>query len=135
MHEENYAEEAMPENLDETCPKEGDAGDRNITVHLLAFGQPGDQRIVTVPLAPNDSDLLALLNAVFHFGQNDIQPQPHPSVSVGDVIEHEGHHYLVCGIGFHRFLDDAAWRAYRDLDQTQRIAMALRQRPTVPKES
>ena len=125
----------MPENIDKTCPNKGDAGNRNVIVHLLALGQPGDQRIVTVPRVPGGCDLLTLLNAVFHFGQNDNQPQPHPSVSVGDVIEHHRHYYLVCGTGLHRFPDQAAWMAYRDLDQTQRLAMALRQRPTVPTES
>ncbi len=125
----------MPETLDQPSVNGGNDGDRKVAVHLLGFGQPGDQRIVTVPRVSGGCNLLTLLNAVFHFGQNDNQPQPHPSVSVGDVIEHDRHHYLVCGTGFHRFADRAAWMAYRDLNQTQRLAMALRQRPTVPTES
>jgi hypothetical protein len=130
LPEENPPE-SLPETADQPETKDADAGDRQVTVHLLAFGQPGEQRIVSLPLVGRSWDVLTLLNAVFHFGQNDVQPQPRPSVSVGDVIEHEGHHYLVCGIGFHRFPDPAAWMAYRALDRAQRIRTALLQRPTV----
>ena len=73
MQDENHQEEPMPETLDQPCVNGGNDGDRKVAVHLLAFGQPGDQRIVTVPSASARCDVLTLLNTVFHFGQNDIQ--------------------------------------------------------------
>jgi len=64
------------------------------------------------PLPVND-----LLDAVFRNGQNDFQPLPCPSVSVGDVIcipsptlLHETHRYLVVSMGFERLADDRSAR-------------------------
>lgn len=56
-------------------------------VHLLAFGRgairqvevPGDQVFINPGIEA--------LDAIFHYGQNDHQPQNLPSVSIGDVIE------------------------------------------------
>ncbi|MCK9462615.1 MAG: hypothetical protein M0R80_23600 [Proteobacteria bacterium] len=57
-----------------------------VKVHMLAFGEPGEIREVEVP---DEERSGSLLDQVFYFGQNDFQPQRHPSVSVGDVIEVE----------------------------------------------
>ena len=62
-----------------------------VRVHMLAFHEPGKIRLVHVPNAPNANDYSnrdELLEAVFHYGQNDVQPiNECCSVSVGDVIE------------------------------------------------
>jgi hypothetical protein len=73
------------------------------TVHMLAFGKPGEIRLVAVE-SPADGN--ELLEEVFHYGQNDYQTQPHPSVSVGYVIELPGPEYwLVRPSGFRRLSD------------------------------
>jgi hypothetical protein len=74
-----------------------------ITVERHArYGAPAgfpDVRVVEIPnvtLAEN------LLDEVFKFGQNDFQPQPMPSVSVGDVIRIGDERWLVEPVGFSR---------------------------------
>ena len=68
----------------------------------MAFGRPNEIRTVFVPedeySRAQSTD--EILNLVFQYGQNDVQPQKHPSVSVGDVIELEGTYWLVKGVGF-----------------------------------
>lgn len=55
-------------------------------VFMLAFGGPGQTRLVHVPVKSRTRE--ELLEAIFHYGQNDVQPDRHCcSVSVGDVIE------------------------------------------------
>ncbi len=70
-----------------------------VKVHMTAFGNPGEVRMVEVAdPSPNED---GLLNQVFYYGQNDFQPQQHPSVSMGDVIETaSGKLYLIKAIGF-----------------------------------
>lgn len=73
------------------------------TFSMLRDGEETPIRIVTVPAiqAPRIENAL---NAAFHFGQNEIQPQERPSVSCGDVIEiptDEGpRFYRVRSVGF-----------------------------------
>ena len=67
-----------------------------ITVYMLAFGDivPPPERIVDIPdvqardLASSsyEADKQVLLELVFMNGQNDFQPKPIRSVSVGDVV-------------------------------------------------
>lgn len=74
-----------------------------VRVHLLPFGRPGEVREVEVPPASWEraDSLLERLGLVFHYGQNDFQPKPHPSVSVGDVVEFpEGGLHVVQPYGF-----------------------------------
>lgn len=71
-----------------------------IEVEMLAFGGGAIRKVRIphdefVPLAP-----LAQMDLVFRYGQNDFQPQPMPSVSVGDVIRYQGRRYRVAPIGF-----------------------------------
>ena len=54
-------------------------------VFLLAFGGPGQTRLVSVADKPRTRE--ELLEVIFYYGQNDIQPAGCCSVSVGDVIE------------------------------------------------
>jgi hypothetical protein len=56
-------------------------------VRMLAFGGPGEVRDVTIDEPDPHASLECVLEQVFRMGQNDFQPRPHPSVSVGDVIE------------------------------------------------
>lgn len=75
---------------------------KQITVYLMAFGDivPIPERIVDVPEADCVSES-SLLNSVYYHGQNDFQPKPVRSVSVGDVIKlPDGSLHRVRGIGF-----------------------------------
>ena len=69
-----------------------------VKVYLVHFG-PWKIRTVT---SPNNTAPKDFLDTVFHYGQNDFQPLPLPSVSVGDVIEnpHDGRLYRVEMTGF-----------------------------------
>jgi hypothetical protein len=70
-------------------------------VEMLAFGG-GAIREVELPSTTKwDSDP-ELLNAIFMYGQNDFQPRPFPSVSVGDVIRLPNAKYRVESFGFNR---------------------------------
>ena len=73
----------------------------SIKVYLLAFGKQGQIRIVQIPHII-ENNLLQTLEQVFHYGQNDFQQQPCPSVSVGDVIELNNDLFLVCPTGFYK---------------------------------
>ncbi len=66
---------------------------RVIEVELWALGGDGAIRTVRIP---EDGSL----ESVFHFGQNDFQPQPRRSVSCGDIIRWDGKRYLVMASGF-----------------------------------
>jgi hypothetical protein len=72
-----------------------------VEVEMLAF-MNGEVREVEVPaeefLAAPDE--LAVLELVFKYGQNDFQPKPFASVSVGDVIRFRGRRIKVAGMGF-----------------------------------
>jgi hypothetical protein len=82
-----------------------------VKVALTAFGKPGDVRDVTIGAhewnAAKDSDeprpfTDKQLELVFHYGQNEFQPQQKPSVSVGDIIydADERFRYIVLPFGF-----------------------------------
>jgi hypothetical protein len=94
--------------------------DLKYEVEMLAFGDGttrafGDPAIRTVTIPDDEHKRLAIatafasrqqainltLEAVFKWGQNDFQPLPMPSVSVGDVIRlHDGSRYRVEPFGF-----------------------------------
>jgi len=92
-----------------------------ITVHLLAFNEdtPIPVRIVDVPEDKSGGDSHHLLDMAFYFGQNDFQPKPVRSVSVGDVVElPNGELHRVLGVGFERLPEgvdlnslERGWRA------------------------
>lgn len=80
-----------------------------VPVHMLAFLNKGDVREVEIPDdevedAVSSHEVYAtdaILNLVYHYGQNDFQPiYNKPSVSVGDVIELDGKYWMVAPIGF-----------------------------------
>jgi len=76
-----------------------------IPVHMFAFSDTRDQ---VRPVEIDDkwqssSSTTEVLDEIFKKGQNDFQPRPFPSVSVGDVIEYEiaeGKYWMVLPIGF-----------------------------------
>jgi len=72
---------------------------------MLAFGR-GAIRQVDVPRqveAEVRGDVQNLLNAIYQYGQNDIQPVVGiPSVSCGDLIYLEDGYYLVASFGFRK---------------------------------
>jgi hypothetical protein len=81
-----------------------------IRVIMLAFHGPDTIREVDVPdseitFAVNRGEtreerLQSVLSLVYHYGQNDNQPMPMPSVSMGDVIRYACGLYVVQANGF-----------------------------------
>jgi hypothetical protein len=92
----------------------------NIQVQMLAFGNPGEIRTVEVPdhLWTEDKD--KNLDLVFEYGQNDFQPQNHPSVSVGDIIELDTYYYIVRPFGFLGLTPDQ-YKEYTGMDRSGRM--------------
>lgn len=92
-------------------------------VRMLAFAtednQPTVWRIVHIPDIYREAPVPELLNQIYHFGQNDFQPQDLPSVSMGDVIEIQQHKYLIMAIGFKQITEDE-YRQYRELPRKDR---------------
>jgi len=72
-----------------------------VEVEMQAF-MGGVIREVEIPqgeflAAANEASVLEL---AFKYGQNDFQPKPFASVSVGDVIRFRGRRIEVTGMGF-----------------------------------
>lgn len=92
-------------------------------VELLAHGKEGEVREVEFDNVYATSDLEATRNLtlrlIFEHGQNERQPQDHPSVSVGDVIRLGEDRYLVLPSGFKR-LSQAAYERYKAIPRDQR---------------
>lgn len=86
-------------------------------VELLAHGD-GAIREVKLPAKEyKGKPLQEIRSAIMHYGQNDVQPQLLPSVSVGDVIQMDGDRWKVVGNGFEKVPDPVAV-PYDDRDQT-----------------
>lgn len=83
-------------------------------VEMLAFGDPNEIRLVEVPWNRlSEEDVLEnristeeALQIIWRFGQNDVQPKQHPSLSVGDVIRFKlsdrNERYRIEPIGFQK---------------------------------
>lgn len=99
-----------------------------IKVHLLAFGRPNEVRMVQLPPGCLQvGDVQEMLDLVFHYGQNDFQPQNHLSVSAGDVIELPMGlgYYFIAPMGFKEItLEDFV--KYRMTEQRDRFFSTLR---------
>jgi hypothetical protein len=78
-----------------------------INVLMLAFGRENEVREVEVPdeKAENNQNIDVVLDLVYYYGQNDFQPQNHPSVSMADVIVYNDEKYLVCYAGFRKLTE------------------------------
>jgi hypothetical protein len=57
-----------------------------VEMHAFADGAIRTVRIPEDHLPKQGAGIEEVLEAVFMYGQNDFQPQPMPSVSVGDVV-------------------------------------------------
>lgn len=102
------------------------------TVELLAFGKPDETREVdcptvhVYPVEAADKVLTTKLIAekacqeIFIYGQNEMQPQDHPSVSAGDVINIGDGKWLVMATGFHKMTAED-YKTYLSWDQKTRI--------------
>lgn len=92
-------------------------------VEMLAFMEPGTIREVDIPddeYNPN-KPVFTRLDQVFHWGQNDFQPIAGKcSVSVGDVIQMDGHKFRVDSASFHQFTDED-YQSYLAMDRGQRM--------------
>ncbi len=74
-----------------------------IEVELNTFGGGRTIRKVEVPDDEwRAAGTEARLELAFQYGQNDFQPQPLPSVSVGDVVRLEGERWAVAPCGWER---------------------------------
>lgn len=71
-----------------------------VKVSMEAFGNNGIRTVVLPKEFESEENINTILEGVFYYGQNDIQPLPFPSVSVGDVIILRGKEYRVESIGF-----------------------------------
>jgi hypothetical protein len=70
-----------------------------VEVEMVAFME-GQIRPVDIPAHDLTGDPVLDLSAVYHYGQNDIQPKQFCSVSVGDIIRYQGRRYVVEPFGF-----------------------------------
>lgn len=81
-----------------------------VEVEMLAFGKPGEIRKVEIPstrlceadIRDGKVSIEEALDIVFELGQNDFQPQEHPSVSMGDVVRMNNERYICCAIGWEK---------------------------------
>ena len=71
------------------------------------------------PLSTEHRDTPAILNLIFKYGQNEIQPQQAYSASVGDIIRFAGDLYLIRPVGFLK-LDNESLQDLLDLDSIER---------------
>lgn len=101
-------------------------------VELLAFGKPGEVREVSCPSvnSPDPSALLSVLKVdwlaikaceeAFRYGQNETQPQDHPSVSAGDVIHIGEDRWLILATGFKK-LTPNEYLLYKEMPLSKRM--------------
>jgi hypothetical protein len=100
-------------------------------VHMLTFGNPEEFRIVDVPpkelLNKTEKEVLEL---IFQYGQNDFQPQDHPSVSVGDVIEYYNKYFAVSGVGFAE-ISEQEFEKNKNMTREERFVNSLNKKEMV----
>lgn len=97
-----------------------------VSVHMLAF-QEGNLRPVVIPVdhkpnepLPQSIPIREMLEMVFHYGQNDIQPcNGCCSVSMGDVAQIGDKFYLCCPVGW-RELSEEEFQSYKNMDRLDR---------------
>lgn len=77
-----------------------------VKVEMQAFA-PGKVREVFVPDEEwgRADNTTRRLERVFRYGQNDFQPQPLPSVSVGDVVVIDDRRFVCAPMGWRELLD------------------------------
>lgn len=99
-----------------------------VRVLQYAFGE-GEVREVQLPENPQgvaSDTAAAVLEEVFYWGQNDHQNvADRYSVSMGDVAELWGKHYLCCSVGW-KELSESGYEAYKKLSREGRLLLLLR---------
>jgi hypothetical protein len=96
-------------------------------VEMWAFME-GAVRKVTIE---GKTDLYAdelvpqLLEEIFYWGQNEVQPLEMPSVSVGDVARMGDDRWLCCSVGWKK-LTHEEYVAYTRMSQVERVLSSLR---------
>lgn len=105
-------------------------------IQVVLLSTTGEVRFVDVP----DKEVVqisypvgseeykeALCDRAFLWGQNDFQPRPMPSVSVGDVVIVPGHfeheYFRVASVGFDK-LTLEEYREYKKLEPRDRTMLA-----------
>ncbi len=78
-----------------------------VDVELHAFGSGGAIRRVRIPDDLADAEPARVLPWVWDSGQNDHQPQPCRSVSMGDVIRLGGRRWVIRAAGFEPVPDES----------------------------
>ena len=113
--------------VDPSCywPEIEEPYDRRVRVHMLAFGNEGLIRFVDVPveeIEPRADTLTGdnLLELVYHYGQNEFQPRPQPSVSSGDVAELSDGRLVLCGMEGWKLMRQDEFEAYKEVPKGTR---------------
>jgi hypothetical protein len=76
------------------------------TFEVLLWGSRSDHNpdVRKVHVAEPDEELWGLLEQIFYYGQNDVQPNSDlRSVSVGDFVKVNGEYFVCEPVGWSRF--------------------------------
>lgn len=92
-------------------------------VELLSFGKLGEVREVEVPWNNLDAVPGRIEQEIFLHGQNEVQPQDHPSVSAGDVIHIGEDRWLVLAVGFKKLTPDE-YLLYKEMPRDKRMIVS-----------
>lgn len=88
-----------------------------LTVEMLAFGEPGETRVLEVPDDELPGDSMRQLEKIFRY----LQDAPGlASISIGDVIHFGADRFLVAGAGF-RLLPETEYREYLAISRIERL--------------
>jgi len=97
-----------------------------INVFLTAFKRYGHQiRQVEVPKEECVGNTDFVLNNIFRYGQNEIQPQQIRSVSAGDAIEYKKKLYLILMAGFCK-ISKIQLEEFKGLDHSEKMKYLIK---------
>lgn len=105
------------------CPKCENQVPLIIEVEMLAYGN-GQIRNVSIDGSFRNKPIKEVLNAVFLYGQNEIQPSNLPSVSIGDIAHYKGLHIVRCH-GFGKISKKEA-KEFKSLPRIELVRSLLR---------
>jgi hypothetical protein len=86
---------------------------------MLRWGNDHDIREIEVPDAEVVEDIKDLLEVIFHYGQNNLQPRKFPSLCAGDVVE-IGEQFWLCLSAGWRELSLDELKNYRQLSHDEK---------------
>ena len=93
-----------------------------VKTHLLAFEEDKIRMVEIDDKYLNHLSVIEVLEEVFRLGQNDLQPQQMPSLSVGDVVEKECNrctYWLIMATGW-KNLNEEEFEAYKKIPMRDR---------------